>query len=402
MKKTIWITLASITLGYCSVARNPQPPGAPPVFSLDGKRLADNKAKLASKDGKLTTAYVALLKNADKALAVPPHSVMEKKGIPPSGDKHDYMSLAPYFWPDPSKPDGLPYIRKDGQTNPEVKEYLDKEYMPAMCEQVYTLGLAYYFSGDPRYAEHAAEVVRVWFLKPETRMNPNLNFAQAIKGVNDGRGAGLIDTRHFIKLIDGINLLKGSRAWTSADHKGMQDWCAAFLGWMQTSPIGLSELRAQNNHGTWYDAQRLALALYIDSTDLAKKISANVKQRLDQQMDAEGKFPREMERTIALHYNLFDLEAFYLVATMSEKLGIDLWTYRSPSGASLQKGFLFLQPYLTREKEWTGQQIKPFEFDEGYAVLLKSADKYGCTACPDKVRFLAGEKSERLREWLIY
>ena len=120
---------------------------------------------------------------------------------------------------------------------------------------------------------------------------------------------------------------------------------------MQTSPLGIDEMGKDNNHGTYYDVLRLSLALFIDSTDLAKKIVANATKRLDSQMDAEGKFPLEMERTIALHYNVFNLHAFYMIAGMAEKLGFDLWNYKGPSGASLKKGFNYFYPYITKEKE---------------------------------------------------
>jgi len=394
--KYIFILLTIVGLG--AAARGPQPT----VYSLDAATLSANKDRIARKDPAVWPAYQQLLKEADEALKKGPYSVMEKKNNPPSGDRHDYMSLAPYFWPDPSKPDGLPYIRKDGQTNPEVADYKDKEYLPRLCELVYTLSTAYYFSGREAYADHAAKLVRVWFLDPATRMNPNLNYAQAIKGQNDGRGAGLIDTRHFVKLIDGIGLLQGSKGWSAADQSSMKSWCAAFLNWMQTSRNGISEMKAENNHGTWYDAQRMALALYIDSTDLARRIAHNVEIRLNSQMDDEGKFPREMERTIALHYNLFDLEAFFTVASMADKLGLDLWHYTGPKGQSLQKGFSFLHPYLTGSRQWAGQQIKDFDFEEGYYILARAGSLYGCTDCSAAIDRIAGDKKQSLRLRLLY
>src|SRR2546425_910942 len=195
--------LIALFLMLCSIAVNA---GSPVVYSLDAKALETNKSRVKAGDPLVMPAYKQLLKDADKALEFGPVSVMEKKNDPPSGDKHDYMSLAPYFWPDPSKSNGLPYMRKDGQTNPEVNDYKDKEYMPKLCEVANTLALAYYFSGENKYAEHAARLLRVWFLDKATRMNPNLNYSQAIKGQNDGRGAGLIDSRHFIKLTDAIGL----------------------------------------------------------------------------------------------------------------------------------------------------------------------------------------------------
>jgi hypothetical protein len=393
----------SLLLFNCSATKgNANPSQIPAVFILNGDKLKSKKARITAKDATLMPAYKKLVSDADKALLEGPFSVMEKKHNPPSGDKHDYMSLAPYHWPDPAKKDGLPYIRKDGQTNPEVKEYKDKEYMPKLCELVHTLGLAYYFSEDEKYADHAAKLVKVWFLNPDTKMNPNLNYGQAIKGANDGRGAGLIDARHFMKLIDAIGLLQASRYWTTADQKGMQAWFTNFLNWMQTSKVGMDEMNTKNNHGTYYDALRLSMALFTGDTGLAKGVVANVTNRLDSQMDAEGKFPLEMERTIALHYNVFDLDAFYMIAAMAEKTGFDLWNYVSPSGASLKKGFYFLHPYLTKEKEWKGQQIKPFEFEEGYPLLLISADKYGCKNCREKIKELAGEDAEKGRENLLY
>lgn len=401
MKYAFFISFLLIA-ACVSTKGNNTPAQTPTVFVLNADVLRSKKAAINAKDATLMPAYKKLLRDADKALLEGPFSVMEKKNNPPSGDKHDYMSLAPYHWPDPSKPDGLPYIRKDGQTNPEVKEYKDKEYMPKLCELVSTLGLAYYFSGDEKYAAHAAKLLEVWFLNAGTKMNPNLNFAQAIRGVNTGRGAGLIDARHFMKLIDGIGLLQGSGAWTATNQKGMQGWFTDFLMWMQTNPIGKDEMAAKNNHGTYYDALRLSIALFTDNKAAAIKIVDNATGRLNSQMDADGKFPLEMERTIALHYNVFDLHAFYMIAAMAEKLGMDVWNYTGPQGASLKKGFDYFYPYLIKEKEWTGQQIKPFEFDEGYPLLLTSGQKFSCKNCSGAVKKLAGEEWEKRRENLIY
>ena len=367
------------------------------VFAIDAKALRINKEKITTADPVLLPAYRQLLKDADKALQFGPVSVMEKTNTPPSGSKHDYMSLAPYHWPDPSKPGGVPYIRKDGETNPEVKQYKDKEYMPKLCEEVSTLALAYYFSGNKLYADHAAKLIRVWFLDTATSMNPNLNFGQAIIGVTTGRGAGMIDTRHFVKLIDAVGLLQGSKAWTIADHNGLQAWFRSFLHWMQTSKIGMDEMNAQNNHGVWYDAQRLSMALFLDSAQLAKNIVMNAQERLDKQMADDGSFPKEMERTTSLHYTTFAMQAFFHIAQMAEKTGINFWIYKSPSGKSLQKSFDVLQPYLSQQKTWEGPQIKDFEFDEGFPLLMSGALQLGCKTCKASIKNIAAGKAERLR-----
>jgi hypothetical protein len=398
MKKISFITLLAFAFQFGLAQRVIKPE----VFVLDVRTLAENKKRIAAKDPVLMKAYETLIKDADKALKFGPVSVMEKKNLPPSGDKHDYMSLAPYYWPDPSKPDGLPYIRKDGETNPEVKEYKDKEYQPALCANVYTLALAYYFSDEKVYARHAAKLIRVWFVDRQTAMNPNLNYGQAMKGHNEGRGAGLIDTRHYVKLIDAIGLINHSQYWTDDDIHGMKKWFADFLNWMQTSKNGLDEMDAPNNHGAWYDAQRLAMALYTNQTDLAKKIVASAQDRLDKQIDDKGFFPKEMQRTISLHYTTFVMEAFFNIAEMAEEAGVDLWNYTTPSGKSLAKAFAVLHPYLVKDIEWEGQQIKEFEFEEAYFLLEEANRHLNCKNCVLELNKLADDKADRLRIKLLY
>ena len=402
MKLIITIGILGMICLACMPLRSLPQTKKPVVYALDLEVLEKTKSRINSKDETILPAYKTLIKDAETALQFGPVSVMEKVHFPPSGNKHDYMSLAPYHWPDPNKPDGLPYIRKDGQTNPEVRDYKDKEYMPKLCDMVQTLGLAYYFSGEKRYAQHAANRLRVWFLDTATRMNPHLNYAQAIRGANTGRGAGLIDSRHFIKLVDGIGLLQGSSFWKEKDQQGMKEWFGAFLDWMQTSKIGKDEMDTENNYGAWYDAQRLALALFIGNNNLSKSIVASAKERLDAQMDDKGSFPKEMARTISLHYTVFVLEAFFLIAEMAEETGIDFWNYTSPSGKGLQKGFEAVRPLLVQEKEWQGQQIRQYDYEEGFNLLMKAGKEFKCKDCREAVRNMAGEKAGRLRQNLLY
>lgn len=383
----------------CAMAQ----PHTPRVFALDAQVLQLNKERLAYVDSNLKQAYWLLIKNADRALTRGPYSVTKKKNEPPSGDNHDYMSLAPYFWPDPSKSNGLPYIRKDGQTNPEVKEYLDKEHLQDMSGDVYLLAQAFYFSNNEQYARHATLLLKTWFLDPGTRMNPNLQYAQAIKGVNDGRGSGIIDSRHFIKVIDAIGLMQGSEHWKKEDQEGMKKWFNDFLHWLQTSKNGLHEMNNDNNHGTWYDAQRLSYALFVDSVSLAKNIVASAQARLDQQMDEAGRFPKELGRTISLHYSSFNLEAFFLIAQMAETVGVDLWQYSSASGKSVRKGFEMLKPYLANQQKWEGQQIKGYDFEkEAYHLLMIASRKLGCKDCQGAIRTMAGKDPEELPLGLLY
>ena len=372
---------------------------SPVVFVMNAKILQQNKSRIKSNDSKLMPSFRQLLAEADKALQFKPVSVMEKKNTSPSGNMHDYTSLAVYYWPDPSKPDGIPYIRKDGEINPETKEYEDKQHLNSICSKVPTLALAYFFSDDVRYATHAAKLLRVWFLDSATKMNPNLNFAQAIKGKNDGRGIGIIDSRDLMKIADAIGLLKGSASWSKADDDGMQLWFSQYLEWMLTSKNGIEEMNAKNNHGVWYDAQVLSYALFTNHAELAKTIVARVQNRLEMQMDSDGNFPAEMERTISLHYTVFTMYSLFMIAEMSNATGVDFWHYKSPSGKSLQKGFEALCPYITREKNWAGQQIKEFDYSNALPILSEGIQKFNCKKCVDAIASIAVKESD---QWPVH
>ncbi len=363
---------------------------------LDFKILASNKNKIASKDTSLVPAYHQLLKDADESLQYLPVSVMDKKELPPSGNKHDYMSLAPYWWPDASKPNGKPYIRKDGEVNPEVTNYPDKENMPKLCQNVYILSLAYYFSGQEKYATHAVALIKGWFLDTATSMNPNLNFGQAVKGITEGRAEGIIEVRHFIFLIDGVELLKKSPGFKKQDQTELTKWFTSFLGWLQNSEIGKDERNAKNNHGVWYDATCLSIANYIRDLSLAETIVKSAANRLDLQMDDKGNFPLELERTTSLHYTVFVLDAFTVIAQLSKNTTTDFWTLQTKTKKSLRKGYETIFPYLTGHVEWAYPQIKKFSMSNSYQLLLRGATKYNCNACLETIKKIEGKKYESL------
>jgi len=364
------------------------------IIKLDFKALATSKNKVRAHDPALMPAYEQLLKDADKLLDYGPVSVMQKSAVPPSGDKHDYMSIAPYFWPDSSKPGGLPYINRDGVVNPEVRRYTDKTNLPIVCENIYLLSLAYYFSDEEKYARHASKLAETWFLDTATRMNPNLNYGQAVKGVTEGRAEGLIDSRFFIWAIDGIRLLDGSRSWTARDQALVKRWFSDFLSWMRTSPIAQKEMNARNNHGVWYDAQSLAMALFADSVELAGKIVLRAADRLDREMDTSGLFPLELTRTTSLHYSVFILNAFIVVAGLSEQTSVNFWALETPSGKSMRKAAGAILPYIAKEKAWPWPQIHEFNFFNAVPVLVEDISRFGCGSCEGVLRSIEGGKYE--------
>ncbi len=338
----------------------------PRVFLLNAKMLAEIKS--AAPDDAHRQEFVnAAIKAADKAMAEGPFSVMQKGVVPPSGDKHDYMSQAPYFWPDPSKPNGLPYIRRDGEHNPEIKKITDHDNMGRMGEDARALALAWYLTGKAAYADRAVLLLRTWFLDPATRMNPNLEFGQGIPGINTGRGIGLIETRFLMPAADAVGLLAGSTAWSAADQEGMKTWFEQFLHWMRTSDKGKAEDAAKNNHGTWYDLQVTDYALFIGDRQLAIDTLNRVKsRRIAVQIEPDGREPLELARTNAFSYSIGNLDGLMQLAWLGQQVGVDLWSYKTPDGRCIRAALDFLLPYALGAKPWDYKQIGGFH---GRALL---------------------------------
>ncbi len=334
----------------------------PHYYAAKPGSLVKAKARLAAGDKDLARALKNLLSDADAALHQSPPTVTAKTKIPPSGDVHDYMSLAPYFWPDQKSKTGLPYIRHDGQLNPESRDEKNNDgpRIGRMADAIETLALAYYFSGDEKYAAQAAAFARAWFLDPTTRMNPNLRYAQAVLGVNEGRGTGILEGRHIAVAADAIGLLACSKSWTPSDQKQLNAWLESYFDWLLNSPAGKEEQAAQNNHGTWYDVQAVRLALCLGRTEVARTILEQAKQsRIARQIESDGKQPEELVRTTSLSYSRFNLDALCELATLGEHAGVDLWHFQTADGRSIRGGIEFLMPYLDEPaKQWPYQQIK--------------------------------------------
>jgi hypothetical protein len=252
-----------------------------------------------------------IIDSAKPFLNVKVHAVTDKEFTPTSGTKHDYMSMGPYWWPNPAKSDGLPYIRKDGEVNPEIKKITDHTYLSELVKRCEYLALSYYFTKDEKYANKATQLLKVWFLDSATKMNPNLNFGQSIPGITEGRGIGIIETRSLADLTDWITLLSGSTAYTSEINKGMQNWYKDYLNWLQQSKNGIDEHNAENNHGTHYDVQAAAFAIFIGDMELAKNIINESKKRFAVQLAPDGKQPLELERTKAYGYSTMNLSGWF-------------------------------------------------------------------------------------------
>ena len=322
--------------------------------------------------------WAALRADANRALALNRFSVVDKALAPPSGDRHDYLSQAPYFWRNPATADGLPYVRRDGERNPEIDAIADHRALDGLEGAVETLALASYVSGDGRYARKAADLLRAWFVDPATRMNPNLQYAQFVPGVNTGRGIGLIETRGLTRVVDAVQLLAGSPAWSGADDGAIKTWFSTFLEWMQRSTNGRAEAGALNNHGTYYDLQVASYALFLGRDALARDVIDAVRaKRIAIQIDPDGRQPLELARTRAWTYSVGNLDGLTRLAVLGDHVGVDLWHYRTADGRSLRAALLLLTRYASGSRDaWPYKQLGEWTPQAFYPVLRRAAPHY--------------------------
>ncbi|HYW80767.1 MAG TPA: alginate lyase family protein [Thermoguttaceae bacterium] len=328
------------------------------VFA-DYQQLAAKKIEYRQRNGKTQSSYKELVANADRAMGAGLVTVMQKTRVAPSHDPHDYLSLAPYWWPDPNKANGLPYIRRDGRTNPTTRgnnvDYPAKQHL---FDRVNALGMAAFYTEDPKYAQQAVAQLEAWFVDPTTRMNPHLQYAQGVPGRNDGRCFGIIEWCNIDRLITPIQLLRVANAIPEPTDQAITEWFETYLQWLQTSELGIQERDRLNNHGTWYDVQVAGILLFLGKRTEACEVLESVKtNRIATQIEPDGRQPQELARTKSLSYSKMNLNAFQTLARLGEKAGVDLWNYETPDGRSILKAQEFLAPYVQGNKKWEYPQL---------------------------------------------
>jgi hypothetical protein len=288
---------------------------------------------------------------ADIFLLEKPVTVTANKCDRSAGGIHDYYSEATYWWPDPANPNG-PYIRKDGINNPANFDY-HRQAISQFSWIVGTLTSAYLLTGKAIYAETAVKQIKAWFIDPSTIMNPNMLYTQAIKGVNTGRGIGIIDAIPFIEVTKSIQILENSAYLNSKDNHTIHEWFKSFMTWLNTHQYGIDEMNAKNNHGTWWHAQMAAYARFVnDKTILEKCRKHYVEILLPTQMVQDGSLPLEIVRTKPYSYSLFCLDGFATLTWLLTDNDFNGWNFTLPDGRGMNKAVEYIKPFVIDKNKW--------------------------------------------------
>lgn len=289
----------------------------------------------------------------------PPKTITSVRAARSEGGVHDFFSEGDYWWPDPKNPSG-PYIRRDGESNPD-NFVAHRELMIRLSLIVPALTAAWKLTGKRDFAAHAAAHLKAWFVTAATRMNPNLQYAQAIHGITPGRSIGIIDTLHLVEVAQSARLLEAENAMDQDSSAGTKAWFDEYLHWMTISDHGREERDAKNNHGSCWMLQAAAFASYTGSEDVRRFCRERFEQTLiPDQVAANGSFPLELARTKPYSYSLFDLDVLGVAARILSDQKDDLWTYHPTGGAGLKEAFAFHYPYVKDKSKW------PYKHDVEY------------------------------------
>jgi hypothetical protein len=292
-----------------------------------------------------------ILEEADWAMKQEPITVTASFCTRSAGGKHDFFSEADYFWPDPKNPDG-PYIDRDGVTNPD--NFVEhRKAMIRFSKIIGALASAYKITSDEKYVKKAVIHIKAWFIDPETLMNPNLLYAQAVKGKFTGRNYGIIDSIHLMEVAQGIIVMEDAKAMDPETVAGAKKWFAAYTDWLMTSKPGIQEKLTKNNHSTCWAMQVASFAKLCDNQAVLDSMRVRFKTvLLPDQMGTDGSFPLEMSRTKPYGYSIFNLDAMVMLCQILSTQEDNLWTFETVNGRSIKKGINYLYPFVADKGKW--------------------------------------------------
>lgn len=293
-----------------------------------------------------------VLEHAGELLEIPIQHITDSAAERSAGGPHDFYSEGDYWHPNPDTPDRLPYIRRDGESN---TNYFSAHRVAMRDTMLIAaqLAAAYKASGEQRFAQRAIQHLQEFFLDEATRMAPNMNFAQAIPGICQGRGIGLIDTLHLVEIGNIVAAVESSDAMTDEIVNGLKVWFREFLNWMLTHEYGIKEMNEHNNHSTAWFVQAAAFASFVgDKECLAFCRKQYRTLLLPNQMHKDGSFPHELARTKPYAYSAFNLNLMCMICELASGEGENLWDFALPDGRCLKKGIEFFYPYVVDKSSW--------------------------------------------------
>jgi hypothetical protein len=355
----VWVLILLAVCGEAAV---------PPMTLVSDNEADPLRSAITRNEAWTRESAQRLRADANKRMTQGPWNVTTERPVDLPLDPHDYYSEAPYYWPDPENPTG-PYILREGHLNPE-RFSANRNSLASVCDTIFSLGTAAFLFDDDRYAQRASRIIQAWFLNPKTRMNPNLEYAGAIRGLNTGRPSGILEGRVLIRAIQGMEFLARTGNWDAKDQIAVQKWFEEYLHWLLQSRSGLEEKASGSDQASWWAAQVAAVSTFVDN-EPAEQLAFNVyRDRIfPRQVGPGGTIARDESRA-SVYSAVFNLEALTLVCRIAETQDINLWNLHARNGYDLNAAINYLEPYLADSRKWSREEAVDLETDQLYFVAF--------------------------------
>ena len=268
-------------------------------------------------------------------LAGPDLFVTDKTVPSPTGNVHDYYSIAPHY-----SAAGLKY---DGYTDDQerVRKSRDADAFRNFAWRFYACAVGGALLEQPEYSQKAAKLLKAWFVDTDTRMNPSIRHAQVIPGSDEINEIGVVEFRQLVNVASAVRLLQSQGALEEGLFEAVREWIQQFLDDCANLGIREKALQRNNNIGTWSAALFGTLDLFCNRYSRAFSIGFHASERLGQQLGPFSVQINEVGRAKPLHYNLFNLAAWFNLLRFGLEFGIDVSTFSGVHNESLKNALAF-------------------------------------------------------------
>lgn len=276
----------------------------PVLLTIDYHSLLKVKEKVLQQDPYYYTYYQRLIHDAEKCLYDDTYSVAEKKNRVSTNDMHDKVNFSMNHYS---------FTKED-----------DTSSMTA--SNIRTLILAGFFSGQERYNSQAAQLLRNLFIPDEN-----------LVGQNPNRPETVTEVCQLISLLDVYPLLQQTAVWSDDDHEQTAQWTQQYLELLLHDKHKIQEDEACDNDSIWYEAQVAVLAYFIRHDTRANQAVQRAKKLILSQIEPDGRQLFNLNNHASSYCTIRNLQAFYILSSVGERIGEHLWRYTTPDGRSLQK-----------------------------------------------------------------
>jgi hypothetical protein len=312
----------------------------------------------------------ALTASARAWLSAPDRFITSKLVTPPGGSPHDYFSVAPYWTATGEYRDGIVQAAPGSDGDPRSGRY-DRTSLIQFTTRCYGLAVSGRLLGEREMLQRSAELIRKWLLDAATRLTPTARYAQMKPGSQAVSDVGLVEFRGLSLLPYAVSILATEGQLSADEVARIRAWFSAFLEDCEKIGTYIPALQRENNLGTWASVLFCSSALFTGRYPEALFLARSASLRLGRQLGAGCVQTAEVKRTRPLHYSLFNLGAWWMMAQLCGMFGINLDRFRGVGNESLSGALSFC---AANRQHFSDYAEKKAHFDRWISLLGRMYD----------------------------